>query len=297
MTENNVIIIGLGKIGHSLFKNMKDHNIPVKGYDLQLPTNFELEDYISEDEYLNTLKSKIYILCLPSGNITEQVFQKLIKHIPEDSIILDFANTHFPDSVRRSSEAQNRGIRFLDVGISGGPVGARNGACLMVGGSEENFRLVKPLLDKVVTPGGLLHTGPSGTGHYTKMIHNGIEYGIMQSISEGFNIFANSDFHDFDLAALAGLFNNGSVIRSWLMELTEQAFIENPKMENIQGIVPSSGEGKWTVEEALRLQLNAPVITQSLFVRYASTDNQKIGEKVTSSLRNQFGGHDVIESL
>lgn len=287
-------IIGLGKIGENLLKNLLDQGFNVVGYDICPPKGLDSK-YLIEKSSLVDKEAGIYFLCLPSGTPTEEVFQELIQNIPEKSTILDFGNSHYSDSIRREKEAQKLGVYFLDVGISGGPSGARNGACLMVGGKKEVFQKHRIMLEQIATENGLLYTGSSGSGHYVKMIHNGIEYGIMQSISEGFNILANCDLYRFDLAEVAKLFNSGSVIRGWLMELTYNIFVENPKLENLQGIIPSSGEGKWTIEEALRLELNAPVIAQSLFVRYSSNDFQKYGEKITSSLRNQFGGHEVVK--
>ncbi len=289
-------LIGLGKMGYNLYQNMIDNNIAVLAYDESIEQRQRCdnqENIVESLEQLYNSEYPIYWLMLPAGEITEMVFLKLLDNIPAGSIIIEAGNAHYKDSIRRFDLAKQKGISVLDCGTSGGQDGARNGACMMVGGDMDAFSKVEDYLTKLCVKDGLLYTGKSGSGHYLKMVHNGIEYGMMQSIAEGFNVLENSDLYNFDNESVARLFNNGSVVRSWLMELLEDSFKNEPHLESIAGIVPSSGEGKWTVEEALRLGLNIPVITQSLMARYASNDTLKFSEKVNASLRNQFGGHAV----
>lgn len=292
-------IIGLGKMGLNLYQNMIDNNVKVRGFDVSSTQRKKCthQEFILNDfEDMFDDGSNIYWMMLPSGHVTEEVFQSLLKKAKCGDIIIDAGNAHYRDSINKYELTLNKGIGFLDVGVSGGQAGARENTCMMLGGDKDVFEKVEQSLLKICEKDGLLHVGAAGSGHYLKMIHNGIEYGIMQSISEGFNILNHSDLYNFDKTAIAKLFNSGSVIRSWLMELAYNALSGNENLENIVGVVNSSGEGKWTVEEALRLQLNIPVISQSLFARYSSQDKDKFGEKLTSSLRNQFGGHELPEN-
>ena len=231
-------------------------------------------------------------MMLPSGKITEDMIQICRESLLPGDILIDGGNSRFADSVHHYHILKEKGIHFLDVGTSGGMSGALNGACMMVGGEAEIFASIENLFKDLCVENGYLYCGEAGSGHYLKMVHNGIEYGMMQAIGEGFNLLHHSRF-DYDLEQVARVFNNGSVVRSWLMELTENALRENPTMAGISGQVPSSGEGKWTVEEMLEMQQSAPVITQSLLTRYASMDTEKYGEKIIASLRNQFGGHAI----
>ena len=291
-------LIGLGKMGLNLMQNFEDNNIKVKAYD----KNLDVKKSHPNLNIVETLESlvdnndkQVYWMMLPQGEITEKVFLELCEKIHEDSIIIDGGNANYKESIRRFNYAKAKGIHFLDIGVSGGREGARHGACMMVGGEPSTYKEIQHLIEAVCVNKGALYVGAAGSGHYLKMVHNGIEYGMMQSIAEGFNILHNNDLYDLDLGQISELFNNGSVIRGWLMELLGTALKEDAKLENIAGVVGSSGEGLWTIEEALRLGLNAPVITQSLLVRFASNDKEKFGEKVTASLRNQFGGHSITE--
>ncbi len=182
----------------------------------------------------------------------------------------------------------------MDCGTSGGTEGALNGICAMVGGSKSAFDKIEPVLESISQPGAYLHCGGSGSGHYVKMIHNGIEYGMMQAIAEGFEMLHKSGLN-LDLAAIAGLWNQGSVVRSWLMELTERALSKEPDLASIRGIMHSSGEGKWTVETALEKQISIPVIALSLMMRYRSLEDDTFAGKIVAALRNEFGGHALIK--
>lgn len=210
----------------------------------------------------------------------------------KDDIIIDGGNSYYMDSIRRFKEAQIRSVNFLDIGTSGGISGARNGACMMIGGSKDVYKYLENVFKVINVEDGYLYCGEAGSGHYLKMVHNGIEYGMMQSIAEGFNLLNHSRF-DYDLEKAAKVFNNGSVIRGWLMELTENLLKDDSRLDEIEGIAYSSGEGTWTIQEALKLKVPVPVIAQSVFVRFSSEDNLKYGKKIIASLRNQFGGHYV----
>ncbi|MGM9920847.1 MAG: phosphogluconate dehydrogenase (NAD(+)-dependent, decarboxylating), partial [Bhargavaea sp.] len=200
----------------------------------------------------------------------------------------------YKDSLRRAETLKKQGLFFFDCGTSGGTEGARQGICAMIGGDETKFKDIEPLFEDVAIENGYLYAGKSGSGHFLKMVHNGIEYGMMQSIAEGFDILGKSGF-DFDYEKVANVWNNGSVIRSWLMELTGNAFSKDPKLDGIKGIMHSSGEGKWTIETALDFQVPAPVITLSLMMRYRSLEEDTFSGKVVAALRNEFGGHDVVK--
>ncbi len=190
---------------------------------------------------------------------------------------------------------KEKSIYFFDCGTSGGVEGARNGACMMIGGDQQEFDKIKSLFQDLTVKDGYLYTGPIGSGHFLKMVHNGMEYGMMQAIAEGFDILEKSPF-SYNYEKVAKVWNNGSVIRSWLMELTEKAFEKDPNLEQIKGIMHSSGEGKWTVETALDYEMAAPVITLALMMRYRSQEEDTFTGKVVAALRNEFGGHAVIDA-
>ncbi len=295
-------IIGLGKMGLNLVTNLVNHEHEVICFDINeearnqatqigaIATN-SLEELFQKEKTANS----VYWLMLPSGKITEDMIKICRDNLEANDILIDGGNSKFADSIHHYHFLKEKEIHFLDVGTSGGMSGARDGACMMVGGDKVIFDLIEELFKDLCVANGYLYCGEAGSGHYLKMVHNGIEYGMMQAIGEGFNLLHHSRY-DYDLEQVARVFNNGSVVRSWLMELTENALRENPTMEGISGQVPSSGEGKWTVEEMLELGQSAPVITQSLLTRYASMDTEKYGEKVIASLRNQFGGHAIPKS-
>jgi len=291
-------LIGLGKMGYNLALNMMGNNHNVVAFDV----NKEAVQKISGEgafgaESISALvkklsSPKIVWVMVPSGPITEQVVEELANELAEGDIVIDGGNSHYKDSIRRGSELAEKGIHFFDAGTSGGMAGARNGACMMVGGNKEIFSTIEPIFRDINVENGYLYAGKIGSGHFLKMIHNGIEYGMMQAIAEGFEVLEKSDF-DFDYEKVARVWNNGSVIRSWLMELTENAFSKDAKLDSIKGIMHSSGEGKWTIETALELQTAMPVTALSLMMRYRSLDEDTFTGKVVAALRNEFGGHAV----
>lgn len=291
-------IIGLGKMGYNLALNMRD-----KGYDVQAynRSKEKVEAIIREgvcghytiEGLLAALDDrKVIWLMVPAGEAVDLVISQLSPYLKTGDIVIDGGNSKYEDTMKRSDFLSESGVYYLDAGTSGGTEGARNGACIMVGGEKEAIAYLEDFFKALTVKDGFLHTGVSGSGHYVKMIHNGIEYGMMQAIGEGFNILKSSRF-DLDYCAVAKVWSNGSIIRGLLMELTEQAFINNGDLEQIVPIIDAQGEGQWTVEEAIRLNVPIPVIANSLFVRYASKDTDKFSDKVVAALRNEFGGHKL----
>jgi 6-phosphogluconate dehydrogenase len=293
-------LIGLGKMGYNLALNLIDHGHTVIANDVNTEqvnkiTNDGAEGVHTIDELIVKLEQPRTIwIMVPAGEITEKVVQQLSEKLEPGDRIIDGGNSNYKESLRRADELKENGIYFFDVGTSGGTEGARHGACYMIGGDKEQFSEIESLFADTAVENGYLYSGKEGSGHFLKMIHNGIEYGMMQAIAEGFDILEKSPF-DYDYEAVAKVWNNGSVIRSWLMELTETAFSKDPKLAEIRGVMHSSGEGKWTVETALDLQTAAPVIALSLMMRYRSLENDTFTGKVVAALRNEFGGHDVVK--
>lgn len=290
-------LIGLGKMGLNLGKNLIDHKHEVAAFDVNLEAVEEIKKYGAtgvsslKELVLSLERPKIVWMMVPH-NVVDSVIREIIPFLSEGDIVIDGGNSHYKESIRRYNELKEMGIHFMDAGTSGGVEGARNGACYMVGGDPEAWSIVEPLFRDTAVKNGYLYAGKAGSGHFLKMVHNGIEYGMMAAIGEGFEILEKSEF-DYDYEKVARVWNNGSVIRSWLMELTERAFSKDAKLEEIKGIMHSSGEGKWTVETALDLQIATPVIAMSLLMRYRSLENDTFTGKVVAALRNEFGGHAV----
>ncbi len=235
---------------------------------------------------------RVVWMMVPAGDATEGSCQALLGLLEPGDVLVDGGNSNFRDSQRRAAAAEEKEIRYLDAGVSGGIWGLEGGYCVMVGGEADAFAVIEPLCRDLADPGGYAHVGASGAGHFTKMVHNGIEYGMMQSFAEGFEIMNASEF-ELDLRQLAALWQHGSVVRSWLLELLERALADDPKLEGIRGYVQDSGEGRWTVQAAIDEDVPAPVITLSLFARFASRQDESFAAKVNAALRNQFGGHAV----
>lgn len=292
-------MIGLGKMGFNLAMNLIDHKHEVVAYDVDRDAVEKISAQgaigaASLEEAIRQLETpRIVWLMVPAGDVTENILSSLEDLLEEGDIVIEGGNSKYKDSIRRGNQLAAKGIHFLDCGTSGGVDGARNGICTMVGGDQEVFKSVEQIFKDTAVENGYLYAGKLGSGHFLKMIHNGIEYGMMQSIAEGFDILEKSDF-DYDFEKVAKVWNNGSVIRSWLMELTENAFSKDPKLETVRGIMNSSGSGKWTVETSLDLQVPAPVITMSLLMRYRSLEEDTFTGKVVAALRNEFGGHEIV---
>ncbi|HEY9487016.1 MAG TPA: decarboxylating 6-phosphogluconate dehydrogenase [Chryseosolibacter sp.] len=295
-------LIGLGKMGYNLGMNMHQHKHEVLAYDLNQQTMATIKEKgvntaASIQQLVNALKGrKIIWLMIPAGEAVDLTIQELLPLLQSGDILIDGGNSNYKDSVRRANQLGLQGIDFLDCGTSGGMEGALNGICAMIGGKKEAFAYCEPLIKDISVQNGYLYCGMSGAGHFVKMIHNGIEYGMMQSIAEGFEILHRSEF-DLDLRSVAGVWNHGSVVRSWLMELTENALSKDPKLESIKGVMHSSGEGKWTLETALEKQIATPVIALSLLMRYRSQQEDTFSGKIIAALRNEFGGHAVEKKI
>lgn len=294
-------MIGLGKMGQNLTLNMSEHGFHVKAFDISEQAVHQLKDkenvacFIKLDELIRHLKKpRVLWLMVPAGKPTEETVKKLLSCLDEGDIVLDGGNSKYTDSIKNYKLFQQIGVSFLDVGTSGGMEGARKGACLMVGGDRKTFDFVEPLFKAVTVPDGYLYTGESGSGHFLKMVHNGIEYGMMESLAEGFEVLDKSRFN-FDNQAVAKVWNHGSVIRSWLVELLEDAFSKDNNLEHISGVMESSGEGQWTVETAIDLKASTPVIALALIMRYRSLESDTFTGKVVAALRNEFGGHPVVK--
>jgi 6-phosphogluconate dehydrogenase len=234
------------------------------------------------------------LISVPSGDATQQTIDQLAAILEPGDVIIDAGNSNFHDSQRRAAQLAEQGIEWLDFGVSGGIWGLTVGFCTMIGGKREVFDVVEPMLKTMAPEGGYLYCGPAGAGHYVKMVHNGIEYGVMQAYGEGFDILHASDY-DLDLAAVARMWQNGSVIRSWLLDLAGDAFTkEGNDLEQIKGFVADSGEGRWTVFDAIDHDVPAPVITLSLIQRFRSRrEPDSFTDRVLAALRNEFGGHAV----
>ncbi len=293
-------VIGLGKMGLNLALNMVDHDIEVLGYDTntskeQKKTYPEIMFKDSLDELLNSLsKPRVIWLMVPAGEPTHSVIKTLSKSLNEGDIVIDGGNSRYTDTLKHYELLKEHKIHMLDCGTSGGVEGARHGASLMVGGNREIFNVVESLFKAVATENGYAYMGENGAGHFVKMVHNGIEYGMMQAIGEGFDVLEASQF-DIDYQAVSQVWAHGSIIEGLLMRMVENAFLKDPKLDTIKGRIDDSGEGKWTVEEALKLEVSVPVIAQALFTRYKSRDEEKFAEKLIAAMRNEFGGHKVYK--
>ncbi|WP_422124424.1 phosphogluconate dehydrogenase (NAD(+)-dependent, decarboxylating) [Planococcus sp. X10-3] len=293
-------MIGVGKMGYNLALNLMDNGHEVVATDAnreqvdKIAADGAIGAYTLEEVVQQLEKPRVLFMLVPHGEITESVIATLKPLLDAGDIIIDGGNSNYKESVRLGESLKENGIHFMDCGTSGGVSGAREGICTMIGGDPEAFKIIEPVIKSVSVENGYFYTGELGSGHFLKMIHNGIEYGMMQAMAEGFDILEKSQY-DYDLEGVAKVWNNGSVIRSWLMELVENAFSKDPKLEEIRGVMNSSGEGKWTVETALDLQVPAPVITMSLLMRYRSQEDDTFTGKVVAALRNEFGGHEVVK--
>lgn len=292
-------MLGLGKMGGNMVQRLLKGGHQVVAYDVDPKRPAELSKYgavpaTTVDEVVKKLSApRVVWVMVPSGKITEDLIASLASRLSKGDVIIDGGNSNFHDSVRRGKECEQKGIHFLDAGTSGGVWGLQNGYCLMVGGSDEAFAIAEPALKTLAPENGLLHTGPAGSGHFVKMTHNGIEYGLMAAYAEGFEILKTSPFGNLDLPKIAGIWRYGSVVRSWLLELLHEALEKDPKLEKLKGYVEDSGEGRWTVQAAIDQNVPAPIITLSLLQRIASRQEESFSAKVQAALRNEFGGHAV----
>jgi 6-phosphogluconate dehydrogenase len=290
--------IGLGRMGANMVRRLLRNGHEVVAYNRTAEKTKEIagegaEAAFTIEELVGKLKKPRAVwIMVPAGDATEAQIEELLEHLEKGDTIIDGGNTNFHDDQRRHPELKKKGIDYVDAGVSGGIWGLANGFCLMVGGDPEPVRRLEPAFKDLAPVGGYLHTGGPGSGHYVKMVHNGIEYGMMQAYAEGFEIMHASDY-PLDLQAIAKLWNHGSVVRSWLLELLEPALAGDQNLSRIKGWVADSGEGRWTIQEAIDKDVPAPIITLSLLMRFRSRQDDSYGAKVLAALRNEFGGHAV----
>lgn len=295
----NVAVVGLGRMGSGMGQRLARHGHTVAGFDLDPEKRGFIEGVgISWIPSLSGLAGvlpapRAVIIMVPAGAAVDSAIDALLPVLSPGDVIIDGGNSFYKDSMARAERVKAAGLDFLDAGVSGGVWGLEEGYCLMVGGSEDAYARTETIFADLAGEGGSARVGESGAGHFAKMVHNGIEYGMMQAYGEGFEILEKSSF-DYDLASLAKLWNSGSVVRSWLLELAQRALEENGNdLKNVRGWVADSGEGKWTVLEAIEENVPAPVIALSLMMRRRSRQDESYSAKLIAALRGQFGGHEV----
>jgi 6-phosphogluconate dehydrogenase len=291
-------MIGLGRMGASMTERLLRGGHKLITYDRN-PEAIQrcvdkgavgahsLADFVKQ----LTLPRVIWLM-VPSGEAVDLTIEQLLPSLLENDIIIDGGNSHYKDSIRRAQKLKEVGIHFVDAGTSGGIWGLQEGYCLMIGGEKAIVDQLEPIFNTLAPENGFAHVGASGAGHFVKMVHNGIEYGMLQAYGEGFEMLKASPF-EFDLGKISHLWNQGSVVRSWLLELAENAFQKDPQLSSIKGYVEDSGEGRWAVLEAVEREIPASILTLSLFARYASRQDDSFSAKVIAALRNEFGGHAV----
>jgi 6-phosphogluconate dehydrogenase len=290
--------IGLGRMGANMVRRSLRDGHEIVAYNRTPEKTKEIategaEASFSIGELVGKLeKPRAVWVMVPAGDATEAQIEELLEHLEPGDTIIDGGNTNFHDDVRRHGALKEKGINYVDAGTSGGIWGLQVGYCLMVGGDPDAVEPLEPLFRSLAPEGGYLHVGGPGAGHYVKMVHNGIEYGLMQAYAEGFEIMHASDY-GLDLHGIAELWGHGSVVRSWLLELAVRAFEQDQDLTHIKGWVEDSGEGRWTVQDAIDHDVPAPVITLSLLTRFRSRQDDSYGAKVLAALRNEFGGHAV----
>jgi len=295
-------MIGLGKMGANMARRLIQGGHEVVGFNR---TKEVTKDMAASDDLIpaytlqeltdSLSQPRVIWMMVPAGDPTEKMINKLTPLIEKGDILIDGGNSNYKDTVRRGFSLQEKGIHLIDIGTSGGVWGLKEGYSMMAGGDPEAIQIITPLL-KTLAPGpdrGWGHVGPSGSGHFVKMIHNGIEYGMMQAYAEGFEILKFKEEFSFDLHQISEIWRYGSVIRSWLLDLTARALEDNPDLEGIKGWVADSGEGRWTVFESIDLDVPAPVITAALQARFVSRKEENYAAKLLSAMRNQFGGHEI----
>ena len=291
-------MIGLGRMGGNMVRRLVQGGHELIAYDQSADA---VKSHVGTgakgakdlaDVVRQLTPPRVVWIMVPAAAV-EGTIEQLVPHLSRGDVVIDGGNSNYRDSLRRGDALRGNGIEFVDVGTSGGIWGLTLGYCLMVGGSPDAFQHCEPILRALAAPDGYAHVGPAGAGHYVKMVHNGIEYGMLQAYAEGYEILHASQDFKLELGEIAKLWNHGSVVRSWLNELAERAFSRDDQLAGIRGYVEDSGEGRWTVEEAMRLNVPAPVITLSLLARFRSRQQESFGAKVIAALRHEFGGHAV----
>ncbi|MGL5258239.1 MAG: phosphogluconate dehydrogenase (NAD(+)-dependent, decarboxylating) [Proteocatella sp.] len=295
----NIGLIGLGKMGYPLALNFIDNNIDIHVYSsnqekINQLANFGVSGFSNIKEFIENIEHpKVIWLMIPSGQPVDDMINRIKINLKKGDIIIDGGNSNYKDSIRRYTLLKEDGIEFLDVGTSGGIEGARNGACLMIGGDRETYAKLEEVFKRISGGSGYGLVGSAGAGHYVKMIHNAIEYGMMQAIGEGFQMLYQSNYK-ISLEKVSNIWSKGSIISGLLIDKTSDALSKDEELSNVEGVVNFSGEADWALDEALSLKVSVPVIAAALFARYKSKDDTLYSEKLLSAMRNEFGGHSIV---
>jgi len=296
-----IAIIGLGRMGMNMAKRLLLGGHEVVAFNRtptktdQLVKEGAIGAYSISEVVDKLSHPRVTWIMLPAGSTVDEHINKLKEILSPDDIVIDGGNTYYKDDIRRGDQLAKRGIKFMDTGVSGGIWGLKKGYCLMIGGEKETYRYLEPIFKTLAPEKGYLFCGGVGAGHFVKMVHNGIEYGMMQAYGEGFDILEASPYgKSLDYAAVSHLWNQGSVVRSWLLELMESAFANDPNLSDIKGYVEDSGEGRWTIQQAIETGVSAPVIALSLMRRFRSQVQDSFSDKVVAALRREFGGHTTV---
>jgi 6-phosphogluconate dehydrogenase len=283
-------MVGLGKMGGNMVERLRAHDLEVVGYDAFSPAT----EVGSLEELVAALEPpRLVWVMVPAGEPTEDTITELEQLLEPGDVVIEGGNSNWEDSVRRASRVTERGIGYVDAGTSGGVWGKANGYCLMVGGSADDVAKAQPIFDALAPENGFAHVGKPGAGHFTKMVHNGVEYGLMQAYAEGYELLARSGM-EIDATKALGAWREGSVVRSWLLDLFVRALEQSPGLEGIAPVAKDSGEGRWTVDAAVARGVPIPVIASALFARFSSQDDDSVAMKAIAALRDQFGGHGVV---
>jgi 6-phosphogluconate dehydrogenase len=291
-------MVGLGRMGANMAVRLLQGEHDVTAYDVnpeaarKLATHGARPVATLEDLVTDVTAPRVTWIMVPAGEITDQTLNALAHGLEPGDIVVDGGNSHYSDTKERAATLASEGVELVDAGTSGGVWGLREGYSLMVGATPEAFARLEPIFATLAPEGGYAHVGPSGAGHFTKMIHNGVEYALMQAYGEGFELLKSSEF-DLDLAQIAEVWRHGSVVRSWLLDLVAAALTKDPNLDGVRGYVEDSGEGRWTVATAVDSAVPAPVIAASLFARFSSRQEDSFAAKLLAALRNEFGGHAV----
>ena len=296
-------MIGLGRMGMNMAKRLLKGGHQVIAYNRtpektkQLVKDGAIGAYSLKEVVEQLQPPRIAWIMLPAGQAVDDHINQLKDLLEPGDIVIDGGNTYYKDDIRRAKLLEEKGIRFMDAGVSGGIWGLQIGYCLMIGGEQDTFKQLEPIFKALAPEEGYLYCGATGAGHFVKMVHNGIEYGMMQAYGEGFEILEASEYAEsLNYADVAHLWNQGSVVRSWLLELAEEAFRKDEKLSDIKGYVEDSGEGRWTIQQALETGVPAQVITLSLLRRFRSRQEDPFTDRVVAALRREFGGHAVVSA-
>ncbi|MGH9022942.1 MAG: phosphogluconate dehydrogenase (NAD(+)-dependent, decarboxylating) [Acidimicrobiia bacterium] len=280
-------LVGLGRMGSGLAGRLRRHGIEVLGYDVDQSRS----EVSTIPELIERLEApKIVWVMVPAGAATESAIDSIARHLAADDLVVDGGNSHYPDSIRRGRLLAERGVGFVDAGVSGGIWGEAQGYGLMVGGTPPDVGRLGPVFEALAPPGGFAHVGPVGAGHFTKMVHNAVEYGLMEAYGEGYELLRASDL-GVDADAAMGAWRHGTVVRSWLLDLLVEALEVDPGLAAVRGFAEDSGEGRWALADAVRLGVPAPALSAAVFARFRSRQEDSLAMRVVAALRHQFGGH------